>query len=107
MSIVKQGLDCLTRFLSSRTQNLRSSLCRTSDALAAVAPPVLYWASKRSNTYAIRACLQFATKSLEDAAFMPLAIEAAGVAEAWATRVGIPPREADGARPTATIVGAS
>jgi hypothetical protein len=78
-----------------------------SDALAAVAPPVLYWASKRSNTYAIRACLQFATRSLEDAAFMPLAIEAAGVAEAWATRVRIPPREVDGARPTATIVGAS
>lgn len=107
MNIVKRGLDCLTTFLSSRTQNLCSSLGRTSDVLAVVAPPVLYWASKRSNTYATRACLHLATKSLEDAAFMPSAIEAAGVAEAWATSVGIPPREVDGARPTATILGAS
>ena len=51
--------------------------------------------------------LQFATKSLDDAAFMPLAIEAAGVAEARATSVGISPREVAGSRPTATILGAS
>ena len=82
-------------------------LRRTNDTLADVVPPVLYCGSERSNLYAIRAYLQFATKSLQDTALKPLAIEAAGVATAWAARVGIPPREVDGPRPTAAILGAS